>query len=796
LSPGIRLPRWTVYPAVIVLIGLPFAFVPWREREEHPGAAAAFANGALLPGTRYPGEAHPRVVVIGIDGLDPDILEEVVARYPERTRSFQWLIGTRGVHRLGTSNPPQSPVAWSNFTTGLDPGGHGIFDFIHRDPHTRGALPSTTRESAPSFAVKLMGKLPLPGEYVLPVAGTTESNRTGAAFWTILKQNGVPADIWRMPANFPVIASNGWSFSGMMTPALDSAYGECTLYTTDALNYSDYHKVQGITEKGGVYPSALAGPANSFKQGMPPSTVPIVIRPDLEAGAVALDVGDSVTLVLKPGQWSEFVPVVFALLPASAQDVQGIVRFYLRSMPDAQGKGELELYASPINIDPSAPAMDVSEPGSAAADVAARIGPYYTQGMAEDVGALKRKLISENEFMQQVDLVYDESRRMLDVALDRYVERKQGGLLFFYFSTVDLASHMMWRLTDPRHPAYDPALAAVASEWYTKRAGSTWKDAIDDLVLKMDPVLGEMRERVGEGATYILMSDHGFAPYRRAFSLNTWLLEQGYLVLREGIEREGAGDAAEAALERNVADVIATRSPVKGAVAAIEPTVGGGSAIAIEGAAGGRARVVVPAGVEVLVSNGSAVDEGQELSAPYSIVDWSKTRAYGIGFQGLYLNQRGRELDLEETQHDESGCVDPAATDVLLREIREKLLALRDPKDGARVVFRCDLAREIYSAKRILEAPDLVVGYDANYGNSDASTEGRIPPHVLEDNLGGSFNGSHLMAPDVVQGTLLSNLPVLAGAHALEDLTVEVLRQFQIPPGEGMLGKPVLQAPR
>ncbi|TAJ21714.1 MAG: hypothetical protein EPO68_04230, partial [Planctomycetota bacterium] len=528
----VRFPRWAVYPALVVLIGLPFAFVPTRGGDEHAGAARARAleAGSAGPGVGALPTQHPRVIVIGIDGLDPDLLEATIRAHPGRTSAFQWLVGDRGVQRLGTSNPPQSPVAWSNFTTGLDPGGHGIFDFIHRDPRSRAPIASTTREAAPGLAVRWMAKLPLPGEYALPAAGSTESNRTGDAFWTILKRAGIPADIWRMPANFPVVPSEGWSFSGMMTPALDSAYGECTLYTTNPTSYTSSSKLETITNRAGEYPTKLSGPPNSFKEGMPPATVPLVIRPDLAARAVALDVGDARTLVLQPGQWSEFVPVVFSLLPASAQDVQGIVRFYLRSMPDANGDGELELYASPINIDPSAPAMDVSDPSSAAAEVARRIGPYYTQGMAEDVGALKRRMLREDEFMKQVELVYDESRRMLDVALDRYVERADGGLLFFYFSTVDLASHMMWRLTDPSHPAYDPALAAQASEWFTQRPGSTWKDALQDLVLKMDPAIARVRERIGDDATYILMSDHGFAPYGRSFSLNTWLLEQGYLV--------------------------------------------------------------------------------------------------------------------------------------------------------------------------------------------------------------------------------------------------------------------------
>src|SRR5262249_33377194 len=143
----------------------------------------------------------------------------------DRMQNFARLAREHGIHPLDTSTPPQSPVAWSNFITGLDPGGHGIFEFFHRDPRSRAPIPATTK-SDPA------GELDLWADWKLQRGGETKSTRSGKAFWTILAEHGVPADIWRMPANFPVEKARGWSFSGMMTPAIDSAYGECTFYST------------------------------------------------------------------------------------------------------------------------------------------------------------------------------------------------------------------------------------------------------------------------------------------------------------------------------------------------------------------------------------------------------------------------------------------------------------------------------------------------------------------------------------------------------------------------------------
>ncbi|HTF88185.1 MAG TPA: alkaline phosphatase family protein [Planctomycetota bacterium] len=730
-----NLPRWTAYPALAALLGMAWFAIPHPVKHTPPKPRTPAAN----PGVAAP--VHERVVVLGIDGLDPELLAETIQRFPALMTNFSRLIDEQGLHSLSTSTPPQSPVAWSNFITGLNPGGHGVFDFIHRDPMTRGPIPSTTKSTNVST-------LSLWGDWQFPISGgDSESNRTGVAFWTVLARHGIPADVWRMPANFPVELADGLSFSGMMTPAIDSAYGESTFYTEVALTseFSIGKKIESVrvTSDGSVS-TRLYGPSSSpFKKPdreghAQPVTIPLSVRIDHEAGAAALEV-DGQVLVLEPGEWSVFIPVAFPLMPAGLSDVHGIVRFYLRSLEPFQ------MYASPVNIDPENPITPVSEPASASEELASRdhgIGPYYTQGMPEDVSALKAEVLTVPEFMRQADLVHHEGERMLDYALDHYLKKPEGGFLFFYFSTVDLCSHMMWRHGDVNHPHHDPVIAAQSSEEWTKRAGSTWKDSIFDLYIEMDRVVGHLRDRLPQDVTLIVMSDHGFAPYTRKFSLNTWLLDEGYLVLKPGHEREKLSSDPEAkpVFINVVPDVQEAGKP--------------------------------------LVENGD--------------VDWSKTRAYGIGFNGLYLNLAGREKDDPSTKAIESGIVTAAEAPALLAEIKAKLEAYLD-NNGVQVVLRCDLASTVYKGARALEAPDMIVGYNSGYDNSDEATQGRIPHDVLSDNLGGTFNGSHLMAPDVVMGTLLSNRKILPGSHGLEDLTVEILARYGIAPQTGMSGHRVLE---
>ncbi|MCA9000291.1 MAG: alkaline phosphatase family protein [Planctomycetes bacterium] len=656
--------------------------------------------------------AQPSVVVLGIDGLDPDILQEAIQRFPDRMANFRRLIADgQGIQELATTTPPQSPVAWSSFITGRNPGGHGVFDFIHRDPKTYLELPGTQKPTHVS-------NMALPGQWKFPLTEAGDSNRSGRAFWSLLGDHGVPASVWRMPINFPVEKGSGYSIPGMLTPAIDSAYGQPSLYSTQpTVDLLTDPKVQRIQIRDGRVRTRLMGPPNPFMDGETTTSIPMDLYVDGDADSVAIEIGQE-RLVLKKGQWSVFMPVEFPLLPMGMNGLSGIVRFYLRSVTP-----ELELYASPVNIDPLHPVQPVSDPAEASADLAQAIGLYYTQGMAEDVNGLKKGMLTDEEFMAQTELVFDERGRMLDFALDAYLQQDANGLLFFYYSTVDLCAHMMWRHGDEAHPHHDPQFASKDSTWWSGREGSTWKDVLIDLYLKMDVVLGEIRERVGEDTLIMVISDHGFAPYHRIFSLNTWLLENGYLVLKEGRDRE-----------LTLSD--ASHVPVRLADA----------------------------------------------------VDWSQTRAYGMGFNGLYLNLKGREGQ---------GIVEPGAdAQELLTELKFKLEALRDDapgREGARIVLTADRAADAYSGPRLAEAPDLVVGYNAGYGNSDESSLGRIPHRVLRDNLGGTFNGNHLMDPSVVPGTLLTNGTLARSGFRLEDVTAQLLSLFGVPAQADQVGRPFLK---
>jgi len=620
-----------------------------------------------------------KLIILGIDGMDPDLLTKFMAE--GKMPNFARLAKQGSFRRLTTSIPPQSPVAWSNLITGMNAGGHGIFDFIHRDPKTFQLYFSTSRVEGPKHSWHL-------GNWVVPLgSGSAEQLRHGKAFWEFLDERGIPNSVYRIPANFPPISAKGKTLSGMGTPDLRGTYGTFTFYTDDAT------AVAGAVEGGEVVQveaqnnrvsSNLIGPGNTFRKDSPPATEPFTVDVDpLEP--VARVSFQNQQFVLKEGEWSGWVPVEFQLIPIIG-NVKGICRFFLK-----QAHPRFQLYVSPINIDPSNPALPISTPSSYSRDLAKEIGQYHTQGIAEDTKALSDGVLDDKEYLEQSRTVLAEHRRAFDAEFPKF----KNGLFFFYFSSLDLNAHMMWRLTDPSHPAYDAALAAQ------------YGTALEQFYQQLDQVLGEVLAKIDSDTTLLVLSDHGFAPYRRSFNLNTWLLQNGYITLKAG----SAPDANE----------------------------------------------------------------------PFAELDWSHTRAYGLGLNGLYVNMRGRERE---------GIVESAQADALLREIRQKLMDIHDPKDNSQAITRVDLASEVYQGPYARTGPDALVGYNRGYRAGWKTILGAFPVDVFEDNAN-PWSGDHCMDYTKVPGVLLSNRKIDAHTPALTDITPTILAEFGIAKTKEMMGQSV-----
>ncbi len=612
--------------------------------------------------------AGPRVIVLGFDGLDYDLTRSLMAA--GRLPNFSRLARMGRFAPLGTTMPPQSPVAWSSFTTGLEPAAHGIFDFVHRDPATLAPYLSTTRTDPPGWLITL-------GRWQIPLrAGRVTSLRDGQPFWARLEAQGVRTTIMRMPANYPPSGTATRELTGMGTPDLLGTYGTFSFYTSDPAAFDHIvaggkiHRVQPSGE-GNTIQANLEGPDNPFLRDKQTLTATLIAYRDPHSPTARITIGHE-ERVLTVGEWSDWVPVTFT--PAPLQSLRGMCRLYLK-----QVRPTFQLYVTPINLDPLSPALPISTPGSYAADLARATGRFYTQGMPEDTKAYSADVFDGDEFLRQAANSADENRRQYSFLLHNFRE----GLLFHYFGHVDLVSHMMWRARDPEAPAYNAARDA------------RYAHVIDDLYVGLDTIVGETLDRMPPDTLLIVMSDHGFASWRRAFHLNAWLEQHGYLTL---------------------------------------------------------------------------IDPARRAEPAFGDVDWSRTRAYGLGLNGLYINLKGRE---------KFGIVDPVQRAALATEIKNTLLHTDDPATHQRAVTAVYQTPEttggqIMHADR---APDLIIGYAKGTRCSNESALGAVPDAVVSDNTE-AWSGDHCMDPASVPGVLFTSRPLPRDVASLRDLPNAILDVF------------------
>jgi predicted AlkP superfamily phosphohydrolase/phosphomutase len=625
-------------------------------------AAAAAACGGHEPIGR-------RVIVLGFDGLDYDLARDLMAR--GRLPNLQRLSQQGTFAPLGTSIPPQSPVAWSTFITGLDPGAHGVFDFIHRDPKTMVPYLSTSKTEAGGRTITI-------GKWQIPLSsGSVELLRRGEPFWEVLEEHGVETTIIRMPANFPPSGTATRELSGMGTPDILGTYGTFSFYTSEpyafggqALSGGVVHPVDVID---GVVRAAIEGPDNPFLVKPEKVRAEFAAYVDGRQKYVKLVVGDEERL-LRVGEWSDWVPVDFELIPT--QGLRAEARFYLKGLDPY-----FELYMSPPNIDPLAPALPISTPDGYAADLARATGRFYSQGMPEDTKSLKTGVLGAAEFLEQARIAGDENRRQYRYVLDQF----RDGFLFYYFGNGDQVSHMMWRPLDPQHPAYKP------------EQDTQYAHVIEELYVGFDAIVGDTLGRLGRDDLLVVMSDHGFTSWRRAFHLNSWLRDNGYLALADPFRKDDPGF--------------------------------------------------------------------------FGNVDWSRTRAYALGLNGLYVNLKGREV---------SGAVDPTDRDALLKEIADKLLQTRDPNTGAPAVSKVYRSDQVYTLAGHEDiAPDLIIGYAKGTRGSDESALGGMPAEVIVDNMD-PWSGDHCMDHEAVPGVLLASRALRKPAPTLQTLAAAILAEFGI----------------
>ena len=120
-----------------------------------------------------------KVIVIGLDGLEPRIVARSARSGP--TSQPGAAAGAGRFRTVATTTPAQTPVAWSTFATGTNPGGHGIFDFLRRNPQTYLPDLALNRYEQKNVFLPPEGRQPAAGNAVWELLGAAGIGSTDPA---------------------------------------------------------------------------------------------------------------------------------------------------------------------------------------------------------------------------------------------------------------------------------------------------------------------------------------------------------------------------------------------------------------------------------------------------------------------------------------------------------------------------------------------------------------------------------------------------------------------------------------
>lgn len=434
-----------------------------------------------------------RVIVLGMDGLDPKLIQEFMAA--SLLPNFERLRNKGHLGPLETTMPPQSPVSWASIGTGLNPKNHGIFDFLNRNPKTY----------TPELSILKLNRKNLLGQRDKMFMPVLEKN----SFWDETAEAGIRSTTIRWPINFPPKKNKATVYSGLGVPDLRGGLGTYSFFSTNNLPKNDPRtdKHQKIELIDGAFEFSLKGPkvATPFSNSASETKLGASLINEKANLSVKISNGND-EIVFGLNKWSGWLRVSFKV--GFSSYISGIVKFY------AYGSlKKISLYATPIQIDPKEPAYPISNPEQYVVGLRDKLGEFYTLGIPEDTKALTEGAIDEKAFIDMCHEIVNEQEAMLLLELEKIT----SGVLSFVFFSTDRIQHIFWVTRDKDHPLYN--------EEYAKK----FRMIIQDFYVRMDEILGKVLDRIDDTTPLIVCSDHGFTSYRRSVHLNTWLEREGFL---------------------------------------------------------------------------------------------------------------------------------------------------------------------------------------------------------------------------------------------------------------------------
>lgn len=426
-------------------------------------------------------------LILGFDSFDPQTFETLASqgRLPNLAEFAQ----AGHYSRFQVSDPPQTEVSWTSIATGLDPGGHGIFDFVHRDPSSYTPYVSLLPTQRKAFGVQFRS----------PTQARTLFDEAASL--------GYPATSLFWPATFPArLDSPVHTLPGLGTPDITGKLGVGILYTDVAEMVQARQKTQvKVLESTGKgrFKGQLEGPLAKKGGKVNPASLEFQLEAS-ERGAAKLSIAGQ-SIPLAPGEWSPVLEIPFKL--GAFITISALTRAIL-----AHHNSGIRLYFLPLQIHPLRSPWRYAAPPAWVRQAWRQHGPFLTLGWPQDTTALEEGCITDEQFLTLCESIFDSRERLLMGQLDSFKE----GVLAAIFDDLDRVQHMFRR----SHPE-------VVEAWY----------------VRLDSLVGRIRQRLAEQGKQkirlLVVSDHGFSDFEQKVHLNRWLLENGYLTKLNGGSSNG-----------------------------------------------------------------------------------------------------------------------------------------------------------------------------------------------------------------------------------------------------------------
>ena len=419
-----------------------------------------------------------KTLILGFDSFDPTVFEELAGQ--NQLPNFEKFMEHGGYSQLQVCSPPQTEVSWTSIATGADPGAHGIFDFVHRDPATY----------VPYVSILPMRKGALGEQFVPPYTAKT--------FFEEAASMGYPATALWWPAMFPARPELPVrTLPGLGTPDIRGQLGVGTLFSSENETKKKTTVTTLILARKNFYKAEFHGPQTKAKDGSRSISIPITVEV-IDRQTARLTV-DNQQVELRLGEWSEIVELCFKA--GMLFKIHAITRFIATSLNDV-----VRIYSLPLQIHPLHSTWFYASSNAFSKKLWNEVGPYLTLGWPQDTTALEDDCISDEQFIDLCQQIFDRRMQILYHLMNDFRE----GVLASIFDDLDRVQHMFL------HDRPD-----VVHDWYRR----------------LDGFVGDVNEKVAQWNDkyrYLILSDHGFSVFRKKVHLNRWLLENNYLRMKNG----------------------------------------------------------------------------------------------------------------------------------------------------------------------------------------------------------------------------------------------------------------------